>query len=327
MAGFAFPGVPPTSTFYQAIAELDHPELLKPGWHRTSGGVFSYGPLPGRLVMLDFSGAPEDRDPTVTREEIETILRQVTGKEICVKTLEVGSRWTDNTRLVDTYRQGRVLLAGDAAHIHTPFGGQGMSLGLVDAQNLGCKLAAVIRGGMPENLLDTYTAERRPIAQAALENCLAQMAIMRPDPQSGAMRDLFASLMQVDEVNRIIGERMSGLFTRYDLGSERDEVGRLIGDMPVGQGETQQSLYDLMQDGSAIFLDASAESTATTLVTASNPKIRCIPVDTGSSILIRPDACVVWIAEESSIAGLAEAVGRWFSPNFRSGFSVIQSVT
>jgi 2-polyprenyl-6-methoxyphenol hydroxylase-like FAD-dependent oxidoreductase len=219
MAGFDFPGTPPTSTFYQAVAEIDHPERLLPiGWHRTSGGVFSYGPVPGRLFMLDFIGPPENRQVPVSREEIEAVLRRVSGTDVRVKALESGSRWTDNTRLVDTYRRGRVLLAGDAAHVHSPFGGQGLSLGLVDAANLGWKLATVIRREMPDSLLDTYTAERRPVAKAVLANTLAQVAIMRPDPQAGAMRDIVANLMQFDNVNRLIGEMMSGLSTRYDLG-------------------------------------------------------------------------------------------------------------
>jgi 2-polyprenyl-6-methoxyphenol hydroxylase-like FAD-dependent oxidoreductase len=219
MTDFDFPGTAPTSTFYQVIAEIDHPERLLPiGWRRTSGGVFSYGPVPGRLFMLDFIGPPENRLAPVTREEVEAVLRRISGTDVRVKVLESASRWADNTRLVDTYRRGRVLLAGDAAHVHSPFGGQGLSLGLVDAANLGWKLAAVIRGEMPESLLDTYTAERRPVAEAVLANTLAQVAILRPDPQSGAMRDIVANLMQLDDVNRLISEMMRGLSTRYDLG-------------------------------------------------------------------------------------------------------------
>jgi 2-polyprenyl-6-methoxyphenol hydroxylase-like FAD-dependent oxidoreductase len=144
-------------------------------------------------------------------------------------------------KMAGPYRQDRVLLAGDAAHVHSPFGGQGLSLGLVDAVNLGWKLAAVIRGEMPESLLDTYTTERRPVAEAVLANTLAQVAIMRPDPQSGAMRDIMASILQLDDANRLIGEIMTGLSTRYDLGSERDEVGRLIGNRPIRHGDADVS--------------------------------------------------------------------------------------
>jgi 2-polyprenyl-6-methoxyphenol hydroxylase-like FAD-dependent oxidoreductase len=315
MAGFEFPGTPPTMTMYQATAEIDYPERVSGRFRHTSGGMFAYnGFQPNRLIMLDFSGPPEDRLAPVTREEIEAVLRRVSGADVCVKTLENGSRWTDNTRLADTYRRGRVLLAGDAAHVHSPFGGQGMSLGLSDAANLGWKLATVIRGEMPESLLDTYTAERRPIAEAVLANTLAQTAIMRPDPQSSAMRNIVANLMELDDVNRLFGEMMTGLSIRYDLGSERDEVGRLIGDKPISHGDGDISLYDFMQDGMGVFLDASTEGKASRLVAASTQRIRCVVVDRGPSMLIRPDACVAWAGEENSIDGLEEALCRWFIP-------------
>jgi hypothetical protein len=232
--------------------------------------------------------------------------------DVRVKAFENASRWTDNTRLVDTYRRDRVLLAGDAAHVHSPFGGQGMSLGLVDAANLGWKLAAVIRGEMPESLLDTYTAERRPVAEAVLANTLAQAAIMRPDPQSSAMRDVVAKLLEFDDVNRLMGEMISGLAVRYDLGSELDDVGRLIGDRPVRHDDSDVSLYDVMQDGMGVLLDASPEGKASRLVTAATSRIRCVAVDTGPSMLIRPDACVAWAGEENSTDGLEDAVRRWF---------------
>ena len=313
MAGFDFPGTAPTSTFYQVIAEIDHPERLLPiGWRRTSDGVFSYGPVPGRLFMLDFIGTPEDRQAPVTREEVEAVLRRISGADVRVTALESGSRWADNTRLADTYRRGSVLLAGDAAHVHSPFGGQGLSLGLVDAANLGWKLAAVVRGELPDSLLDTYTAERRPVAEAVLANTLAQVAILRPDPQSGAMRDLIANLMQLDDVNCLISEMMRGLSTRYDFGSERDDVGRLIGDRPIGQGDANVSLYDVMQDGMGVLLDASTGGNASTLVAATTQRVRCVAVDTGPSTLIRPDACVAWAGEGNGIDGLEEALRRWF---------------
>ncbi len=316
MAGFEFPGTEPTSTFYQAVAEIDHPERLLPGgWRRTSGGVFSHGPFPGRLFMLDFTGPPKDRKALVTRDEVESVLRRISGADVRVKALESGSRWTDNTRLADTYRRGRVLLAGDAAHVHSPFGGQGLSLGLVDAANLGWKLAAVIRGDMPESLLDTYTAERRPVAETVLANTLAQVAIMRPDPQAGAMRDLMAKLMDFDDVNRHIGEMTSGLATRYDFGPALEDVGRLLGDRPIDPGKAggDVSLYGAMQDGMGVLLDASTGGQASALVAAATQKVRCLAVDTGPSMLIRPDACVAWAGEGKGTDGLAEALRGWFN--------------
>ena len=308
MTGFAFPGTAPTLTMYTAIAGVDHPDRLLPiGWHRTSGGLFAYGPFPNRLFMLDFSGPPADREAPVTQDEVEAVLRRVSGADVRVTTLESASRWTDNTRLVDSYRSGRVLLAGDAAHVHSPFGGQGMSLGLCDAANLGWKLAAVLRGEKGGGLLDSYTAERRPVAEAVLANTLAQVAVMRPDPQSGAMRELLARLLEIDDVNRLIGEMMGGLSIRYELGSQDDPVGRLIGDRPVGAG----TLYEAMQDGAGVLLDATAGGRATRLVAAIAPGVRCIPVAAGPSLLIRPDSCVAWVGEGRT-DGLSDATRRWF---------------
>jgi len=318
IAGFDFEGSDPTLTMYQALAEVDHPERLLPhGFHYTSGGMF--GCFLGRIFMLDFSGPPKDRQAAVTHEEFESVLRRVSGEDVRLTAFENASRWTDNTRLADTYRKGNVLLAGDAAHIHSPFGGQGLGLGLSDAANLGWKLAAVIRGEMPESLLDTYTEERRPIAEAVLANTLAQTAIMRPDPQSSAMRDVVAKLMQFDDVNRFMGEMMSGLSIRYDLGSELDEVGRLIGNRPIRHDATSDSdvsLYDVMEDGMGVLLDASGEAKASALVAKITPRIRCVTVDRGPSMLIRPDACIAWASRDNSIDGLEQALRRWFKPTW-----------
>ena len=307
LAGFEFPGTPPSSTFYQAMVVIDHPERLLPlGWHRTDGGVFSYGPQPGRLVMLDFDGPPADRDAPVTHGELEAVLRRASGQDVRITSVEVASRLTDNTRLADTYRRGRVLLAGDAAHVHSPFGGQGLSLGLVDAANLGWKLAAVARGAVPEALLDTYTAERRPVAEAVLANTLAQVAILRPDAQSGAMRALFARLMELDDVNRLVGDLMGGFDTRYDVGVDHAAAGRLLGDRSVG---ANGSLYDLMQEGVGVLLDASAGERASAMTAG---RVRCVAVEQGPSLLIRPDACVAWAGDGDDTDGLQDALARWF---------------
>lgn len=304
LAGFDFPGTAPSVTMIQAVLEIDHPERLLPiGWQRTPRGVFSYGPFPGRLFMIDFSGPPPDRQAPVTRQEIETLLRHISGADVRVNALDVAHRWTDNTRLATSYRRGRVLLAGDAAHVHSPFGGQGLSLGLADAANLGWKLAAVVRGAVPENLLDSYTNERRPAAQAVLANTLAQLALLRPDPQSGALRDMMATLMACDGANRMIGEMTSGLGTRYDVGSHDDAVGRLIGDRQVRHGGQMVSLYDVMQDGRGVFIDSDGAGIAPEGVTV-------VSVDSGPSLLVRPDGCIAWAG--ASHGGLAAALERWF---------------
>jgi 2-polyprenyl-6-methoxyphenol hydroxylase-like FAD-dependent oxidoreductase len=308
LAGIGFPGTPATMTMYQADVELDHPERLLPrGFRRTTGGVFAYGFLPGRLMLMDFSGPPQDRNAPVTHAEIDSVLRRVSCTDVHVTALKSASRWPDNTRLADTYRIGRILLAGDAAHVHSPFGGQGMSLGLGDAANLGWKLAAVLRGDQPNSLLDTYTAERRPVAEAVLENTLAQAALMRPDPQSGALRDLVAKLMSFDDVNRVFGEMITGLGARYDLESHRDEVGRFIADRPVRQGDAPVQLYKVMQDGAGVFLDAGRRAAPVA------PGLHCVGVDTGPSMLVRPDGCIAW-AGDANDAALEAALQRWFIP-------------
>ncbi|MBE7220758.1 MAG: FAD-dependent monooxygenase, partial [Caulobacteraceae bacterium] len=309
LAGFAFPGTPPSLTMIQATVTVDRPEALMPvGWHRTPGGVFSFGAFPGRLFMLDFRGPPADRGAPVTREEVEATLRHVSGLNICVTAVAGASRWTDNTRLVETYRDGRVLLAGDAAHIHSPFGGQGLSLGLGDAANLGWKLAAVLRGDSPAALLDSYTPERRPVAEAVLANTLAQTALMRPDVRSGALREIMAGLLETDEVANRMGRMMRGLSARYDLGATAEIVGQTIGDRPVGEG----TLFSLMQDGRGLLLDASHGGAASRLVAAASRRIRCVPVTTGPSLLIRPDGCVAWAGDGADVDELMPALRRWF---------------
>jgi len=286
---------------------------------RTSEGVLINGPRPRRIGLHDFSGPPADREAPVTREEVEGVLRRISGADVRVTAIEQANRWTDTTRLVDTYRLHRVLLAGDAAHVHSPVGGQGLSLGLVDAANLGWKLAAVVRGDKPHSLLDSYTSERRPVAEAVLANTLAQIALMRPDPRSNAMRDIFAKLLELDDVNGHIDGLMSGLATRYDLGSEQDVVGRLTGDRPVGRADFRTSLFAEMAEGDGILLDASPDGCAAGLAVGFT-RVRCLRAETGPSMLIRPDGCIAWAGDAGETERLADALERWFAPTaFRPG--------
>ncbi|MBO9669412.1 MAG: FAD-dependent monooxygenase [Sphingobium sp.] len=308
-AGFDFPGTPASVTMYQAVLDLDHPERLPRGPTRKQEGVVMNGPRPRWLAMHDYSGPPADREAPVTREEIEAVLRRISGADVRVAAIEQANRFSDSARVVDHYRQGRVLLAGDAAHIHSPLGGQGLSLGLVDAANLGWKLAAVIREDGPESLLDSYEAERRPVAQAVLANTLAQVALSRQDPQSLALREIFGSLLGFEAVADHIEGLTSGLATRYDLGSDRDAIGRLIGDRAIGDG---MSLFTEMEGGEGILLDASAGGDAAALA-AGFAGVLCLRAAEGPSMLIRPDGCVAWAGDGDQIAGLAEALERWFA--------------
>jgi hypothetical protein len=313
LAGFAFPGTPPSLTMYQCVLDLDHPERL-PGYvTRTSEGVLINGPRPRRIGLHDFSGPPPDREMPVTHEEVEGVLRRISGADVRVTAIEQANRFTDSARLVDTYRLHRVLLAGDAAHVHSPLGGQGLSLGLLDAANLGWKLAAIVRGDKPDSMLDSYTSERRPVAEAVLANTLAQIALMRPDPRSNAMRDIFATLLEFDDVNGHIDGLISGLATRYDLGSEQDRVGRLISERAVGRADVRTSLFAEMADGDGILLDTSPDGRAAGLA-ASFTHVRCVPSDAGPSILIRPDGCIAWAGDTGDVAGLVDALERWFAP-------------
>ncbi|MEP6991417.1 MAG: FAD-dependent monooxygenase [bacterium] len=313
MAGFAFPGTPPSLTMYQAVLDLDHPERLPRYVSRTLEGALINGPRPRWIGLHDFSGPPADRNAPVTREEIERVLRRISGADVRVTAIEQANRFTDSACLVDTYRQDRVLLAGDAAHVHSPLGGQGLSLGLVDAANLGWKLAAVVRGDRPDSLLDSYTSERRPVAEAVLANTLAQVALMRPDPQSSALRAVFANLLGLDEVNDHVDGLMSGLATRYDLGSERDVVGRLIGDRAVGCDESRTSVFAEMAHGEGLLLDTSPDGCAARCAVGFR-RVRCLRAEAGESILIRPDGCIAWAGDAGEVEGLVDALERWFAP-------------
>jgi 2-polyprenyl-6-methoxyphenol hydroxylase-like FAD-dependent oxidoreductase len=167
--GFEFAGTAPEFTGYTVKVDLADPGLLKPGRNLTSGGMVVQS-QPGHVALVDFDGgAVHDARQPVTREHVQAVLRRVSGTGVTVAALHVAATWTDRARQATSYRNGRILLAGDAAHIHSPLGGQGLNLGLGDAMNLGWKLAATIRGTAPAGLLDTYHAERHPIGARVLD--------------------------------------------------------------------------------------------------------------------------------------------------------------
>jgi 2-polyprenyl-6-methoxyphenol hydroxylase-like FAD-dependent oxidoreductase len=300
LAGFEFPGTEPTITGYQALVELSPPDGLATGWHRTPRGLIASGPIPGRVFTAEFDGPPLDRDAPVTRAEVEAAIRRVSGADVEIASMTMATRWTDNARQATSYRKGRVLLAGDAAHVHSPFGGQGLNLGLVDAANLGWKLAAALEGrGDP---LDSYTAERHPVAARVLENTRAQVALMRPDPLTSALRGIVSDLMKIPECNRYFGEMLTGVGIRYDLGDDDPLVGTLVEDrrLTLDDGR-EERLYALMQNGGGLFL-SGLERPLPRGVRHARTR--------GASMLVRPDGCIAWT--EGSTRPLADALARWF---------------
>jgi hypothetical protein len=245
--------------------------------------MISYGLTPGRIMTVEFRGPPEDRDAVITKDELEASIRHVSGADVRVLSMENATRWTDHARLADSYRAGRVFLAGDAAHVHSPFGGQGLGLGLLDAVNLGWKLAGVLRGDFRESILDTYTKERRPVAVAVLENTRAQIALLRPDEQTSALRAIVARLMDTDEGTRFFGEMMSGVRTRYDLGEDSPLVGTIsrdLADVVIATSDEEEAV---------------ARGFRVRVTRGEEPRY------------VRPDGCIAWAGGP----GLGEALARW----------------
>lgn len=305
-AGFEFPGTEPSITGHQAIVELDHPERLLPlGWRRTPRGMLAYGPIPGRILLVEYDGPPSDRDAPITTEELTLRLRRVSGADVTVLGIKTATRFTDNARQATTYRRGRVLLAGDAAHVHSPFGGQGLNLGLVDAVNLGWKLVAEVRGWAPPDLLDSYSRERHPVAAGVLETTRAQVALMRPDALTSALRQVVTELMLTDEGNRFFGELMRGLRTRYDLGSSAAEVGTLTPNLPLSD---ERTLFDCMRDQRSVFVDAG-DTVQRALVQRWPARVRVVRGP--QPLLVRPDGCVAWSGAAEDTSALGGALERW----------------
>lgn len=308
-AGFDFPGTDPTITGHQAIVELDHPEKLLPlGWRRTATGMMAFGPIPGRIFLTEFDGPPADRDAPVTLEELQRSLRRVSGTDVTILAIKSATRFTDNARQAATYRKGRVLLAGDAAHVHSPFGGQGLNLGLLDAVNLGWKLGATLGGTAPDGLLDTYTSERHPVGARVLSNTRAQVALMRPDALTSALRDVVTDIMNTDEGNRFFGEMMSGLSTRYDVGHAHPLAGTYVANRGLGP---ELSLYDAMYEGNGVLVD-TADGMLAELVRPVGSRVKVVRAKEGTSMLVRPDGVVVWASDDGSQEGLQVALERWF---------------
>lgn len=317
LAGFAFPGTDPETTCHQAIVEMTGAEDLKIGWTTTDIGVYAYGPMPGRVVTVEFDGPPADRDAPVTTEDLQARLRRVSGVDVTVTGVRTATRFTDHARQVTEYRKGRVLLAGDAAHVHSAFGSQGLSLGLGDAMNLGWKLAAVIGGRAPEGLLDTYTSERHPVGAWVLDWTRSQVAAMRPDPQSRALREIVSDLAGTAVGTTYLTARLNGAGVRYEMPGEHPLTGRSAPDLELLDGGR---LADHLHGGRALLLDLTDDPALRALVAGYAGRVDTLTAGCPSrpelaAVLVRPDGFTAWAADAGAptpTAGLAEALEEWF---------------
>ncbi|EST21670.1 FAD-dependent oxidoreductase [Streptomycetaceae bacterium MP113-05] len=268
---------------------------------------FGAGPLGGGAyrVVVPADGVAADRRPP-TLEEFKEQLRATAGSDLGAHSPRWLSRFGDATRLVDRYRVGRVLLAGDAAHIHPPVGGQGLNLGIQDAFNLGWKLAAEVAGWAPAGLLDSYHGERRPVAAQVLDDTRAQMVLLSVEPGPRSVRRLFSELMDFEDVNRYLTERITAVGVRYDFGAGHELLGRRMRDVTLERGR----LYDLMHAGRGLLLDRTGRLS----VEGWADRVDHV-VDVGEDldvpgVLLRPDGHVAWAGEDRH--SLLGALTRWF---------------
>jgi 2-polyprenyl-6-methoxyphenol hydroxylase-like FAD-dependent oxidoreductase len=335
-AGIAFPGSDPTTSNLIAEAELAE---TPPEWgiHRDALGIHSLGRV--EYEIRDGKVVYADRGPVgilVTERQVgatgEPTLADLSEALIAVYGTDYGihsptwiSRFTDATRQAEAYRKGRVLVAGDAAHIHPPDGGQGLQTGVQDAMNLGWKLAQVVKGTSPESLLDTYHAERHPVAARVLRNTMAAVVLRREDQRTKALRDTMVELLSMEEPRKRFAAMMSGLDIHYDLGEGHPLLGRRMPDLDLTTANGPLRVFALLHDARPVLLnlgepgglDITPWADRVKLIDASYDGTWELPVlgtvTAPTAVLIRPDGCVAWIGDQTQ-QGLADALTTWFGP-------------
>jgi len=332
-AGIEFPGWDATTS--ALIAEVELAQVAELGVRHDAIGTHGIGRVnyeirDGKIIYAD-SGPVRvmitERQLGATAEPTLSDLREgmiaVYGTDYGVHSPTWISRFTDATRQAAAYRDRRVLLAGDAAHVHAPDGGQGLQMGVHDAVNLGWKLAQVIKGTSPDSLLDTYHAERHPVTARVLRTTMAHVALRRPDERSAALRDTIAEFIQGDEPRRRIAAMLFGLDIRYDLGDGHPLRGRRMPDLDVLTADGSRRVYTLLHDARAVLLDfGGAEGFNIDAWADRVQRVRAEytgawelpaigPVAAPGAVLIRPDGYVAWAAEQGHDA-LADAMNTWF---------------
>jgi 3-(3-hydroxy-phenyl)propionate hydroxylase len=320
-AGIEFPGWDPTSS--SLIAQVEMAEEPEWGLRRDDVGVHALsrledGPV-GVLVTEQHLG--HTAEPTL--RDLSEALIAVYGTDYGVHSPTSISRFTDMTRQAAAYRDRRVLLAGDAAHVHPPVGGQGLQVGVQDAVNLGWKLAQVVKRTSPESLLDTYQTERHPVAARVLRNTMAQMALLRHDDRTEALRDTMSELLSMDEPRKRIAAMMSGLDIHYDLGEGHPLLGRRMPDLDLVTANGPLRVFTLLHDARPVLLnlgepggsDITPWAERVQLINAIYDSVWELPVlgavTAPTAVLIRPDGYVAWVGDGTD-TGLRDALTTWF---------------
>jgi 2-polyprenyl-6-methoxyphenol hydroxylase-like FAD-dependent oxidoreductase len=325
-AGIDFAGLDPSTSWMIAEVEMDEePEF---GFRRDSVGQHAIGRRPDREpigVVLTERHVDHDGDPSM--DELREALVAVYGTDYGLRSATWISRFTDMVRQAGSYRDGRVLLAGDAAHVHPPHGGQGLNTGVQDAVNLGWKLAQVVNGTSPESLLDTYHTERHPVAARVLQNTMAQVALGRPDDRHQALRDIMTELLSMDEPRRRIAAMLSGLDIHYDVHDDRGDghplLGRRMPDLDLHTADGPTRVFALLHDARPVLLnfgepggfDISPWTNRVRFVDAEHDGVWELPVlgeiAAPPALLIRPDGHVAW-AGDLTDPELPQALATWF---------------
>jgi 2-polyprenyl-6-methoxyphenol hydroxylase-like FAD-dependent oxidoreductase len=323
-AGIEFPGSDPTASNLIAEAEL----AKEPEWgiRRDALGIHSLGRLEdgGRVrVLVTEQHVGATTEPTL--RDLSEALIAVYGTDYGIHSPTSISRFTDVTRQAASYRKGQVLLAGDAAHVHPPDGGQGIQTGVQDAVNLGWKLAQVVKGTSPESLLDTYHAERHPVAARVLRNTMAAVALRRADDRTKALRDTMAELLGMDEPRRRFAAMMSGLDIHYDLGEGHPLLGRRMPDLDLVTDNGPLRVFTLLHDARPVLLnlgepggfDITPWADRVQLIDAKTDGVWELPaldaVTAPAAVLIRPDGHVAWVGDRHPLS-LPDALTTWFGP-------------
>ena len=337
-AGIAFPGSDPTTS--NLIAEAEMAET-PPEWgiHRDALGIHALGRVEYKIrdgqivyadegpvgVLVTEQSVGATTEPTLS--DLREALIAVYGTDFGIHSPTSISRFTDAARQAASYRKGRVLVAGDAAHIHPPDGGQGLQTGVQDAVNLGWKLAQVVKGISPESLLDTYHAERHPVAAIVLRNTMASVVLRREDDRTKALRDTMAELLGMDEPRKTFAAMMSGLGIHYDLGEGHPLLGRRMPDLDLSTANGPLRVFTLLHDARPVLLnfgepgafDITPWADRVKAVDAKYVGTWQLPalgaVTAPAAVLIRPDGYVAWVGDPSQL-GLGDALTTWFGPPF-----------